>query len=583
MASNRPCRSVRMLALLVGLALPVPGPAQTGAEPDRLSTSFERWFRTFRKGRLGPDSSGWERQSPYLHPALRDELTEGVYSRLQESLDLFRLLRERGRYADGQRLIRVLATSWKENPTLLGWLKTQVLEQLEGPSCPSSIQAAVFDRIQAGFEEARRPGGRHPEPELAAQLIPLLGSFPRFRLKLESYCRSEHASLGIAAARGLMRMGSHGSTPVVARLLSRVEGVEQMREAVRIVLGLHEFRSLGKTAPDKASRGKAATRQDRRDVDAREGDGGYLLDIALERLERSESPGIKQALLPLLLRVRAKRSVPVLIAELEKARARYRSGRAPTDLPFWMGVLHEALLNLTGFYAPLHRADKWRAFWEREKDRFRVAPARSAKSRGSTASAFFGIPVRGRRVLFLLDTSGSMAAPMRATGLAAFAPAKTRLEKAKEELLRAVSGLDKEAEFNVLLFATDTRRWLRAPRSKTPYRYGLLQRFLGRARPNGGTGLLGALRQGLEGKVFATQTRTRRSVDEVFVLSDGAPSSSPQGILDAVKEWNKGRVARIHAIYLGGGASFGPKTGFGPASFMRRLAAENNGVFRSVE
>ena len=77
----------------------------------------------------------------------------------------------------------------------------------------------------------------------------------------------------------------------------------------------------------------------------------------------------------------------------------------------------------------------------------------------------------------------------------------------------------------------------------------------------------------LEGRNASYGKQAARDVDEVFVLSDGQPSSGvltdTDEILRVVGEVNKLRKVRIHAVFAGEGSG---------ADFMRKLAEQNGGV-----
>jgi hypothetical protein len=117
------------------------------------------------------------------------------------------------------------------------------------------------------------------------------------------------------------------------------------------------------------------------------------------------------ALIPITRAIRGVASVPVLIGLLEEA----AKGR---DADAFSGTLTSAiqasLQDLTGFYAPAHEPEKWRKFWEEQQDTFQLAPERKqgeAKKGDTVSRGFFGIPVTGSRIVFVLDVSGSMREP----------------------------------------------------------------------------------------------------------------------------------------------------------------------------
>jgi len=536
---------------------------------DRLTKSFERWQRTFVKGKLGREPTEWYKTDPYLHPVLRKQFGRGPgYTRLLETVDLFALLVARGRYEDGQRLVSVLRQEWNKrnsNQALLRRIKRCAIRALEAPAVALGVQAAVFDAVRATVEDPDPGAGRflrHSDPELAVLLLPVLGSFgaPRYRAVLERQCRSADERVAIAAVEGLRRLKNPSSVRAVARVVQRVEDIDVLRQAVAAALEL-----------------VALPGGDRH--------GDFLLDVALDRIVHTDDPRLCEVVVPITTEVRAARSVPILIHELAKARERAMTGHSPTTLPFWTNAVHRALLDLTGFYAPITKPEQWQAFWAAERERFVVAPKKNDKPTGDTRAAFFGVPVVGRSVLFVLDVSGSMNERMYAKGLAAFASARTRLDRAKQELVRAVGGLDEDVEFNVVLFESQVIPWKRTPRKATSKNKRALEKFLSGIDASGGTGLLDALRKSIRGKIFRNHQPGRRSIDEVFLLSDGSPSSSMTGILAALKEWNTGRSAHINTIYIGGKsrpADF-PGSEMTPWQFMRTVARENNGQFRCID
>ena len=552
------------------LLLTVP---QAGKDP--LSKSFQRWFKLVSAGRLAAAGRSWPKRSPLLPKALREKLPLGgtPYTRLQESYDILRLLADRGRYGDGERLLSVLDLRWSKRTSdqnILTAIKNFILTELGDPAVPArfGIQASILDRILKGVlpveEEGKPRAWQHKDLELTAKLLPLLGAFhaTRFRIQLENFCRGGELSLQLAAVKGLLVMNSAASIEIIAEILKTVEQVDPTREIMNVL----------------------------RKLEVRPNDEDLVLDICYSVVQQLEKPRVKECYLPLFLEFRRKRSVPFLIAELKKARAQLsaRKAKVPTALPFWLAAVHEALENLTGFSAASSEVAKWESFWEKEEAGFVLRKQEMVKRGSTSASGFFGIPVRGRRVLFVLDCSGSMAGHMSRSGLSAFDRSITRLRRAKQELLKAVEALPEEVEFNVICFSHDARAWRARPRKATPKRKAALARYLKAVVADGGTDLLLGLKRGLENRVHLMQSMDRPSVDEVFVLSDGYPSRRPSFILEKVSEWNIGRVVRINTIFLGGYDPDPDHTRFpgrvlNPIEFMKELAKQNNGSFRQIK
>ncbi|MFY9343278.1 MAG: VWA domain-containing protein, partial [Planctomycetota bacterium] len=218
----------------------------------------------------------------------------------------------------------------------------------------------------------------------------------------------------------------------------------------------------------------------------------------------------------------------------------------------------------------------WREFWAREQDKI-VVPRTLAKPRSDgTRAQFFGVPVTGGAIAFLIDTSGSMAyAP---GGAPATGPrrrsSESRLAAAKEQLGLCVQAMPPESTYSVFTFAERGRSWTATPCKPGPQNLRSLTELLSRFHARGGTNLHDGLVQALQfGERRHGEVPTSR-IDELFVLSDGEPTSGPvqaaDDLLAIVREANKYAKVRIHAVFTG--------TGTG-SDLLRRLAEENGGVY----
>ena len=192
-------------------------------------------------------------------------------------------------------------------------------------------------------------------------------------------------------------------------------------------------------------------------------------------------------------------------------------------------------------------------------------------SRTVAKGRFFGLPVVGREVVFIIDTSGSMKDFMRSGAH------RSRLAAAKEQLLFAVQGMDKNSRYKLLTFASDVTVW--TPKTVRVRRntQRTLVEVLDRIRPDGGTNLFAAIHHVLNEAKLKFGESARNRVDEVFVLSDGLPTGEvddPEKILGIVHDMNRYQKVRIHTIFVGPNSS---------AGFMRRLAEANGGTFVLVQ
>ena len=108
-------------------------------------------------------------------------------------------------------------------------------------------------------------------------------------------------------------------------------------------------------------------------------------------------------------------------------------------------------------------------------------------------------------MIFILDVSGSMSEPTKGDYVGK--AGKTRIEVAKEELIKCIDALDPDSLFNIEIFSSDVERWLEngvAQFSKS--NKDEAKAYVGKLGANGGTNLYGAMKD-----AFRTRTSTRSS------------------------------------------------------------------------
>lgn len=204
-------------------------------------------------------------------------------------------------------------------------------------------------------------------------------------------------------------------------------------------------------------------------------------------------------------------------------------------------------------------AAKWKEWWEENKAT-KQAPKRSeVPSVGNYGNFgdYYGIPICAKRVVFVLDTSLSMAGP--------------KINAAKTELIRAVKELHKEVYFDVIAFDNSPRVWQPelVPASDEMKRVAVNVVL---AQPlNFKTASYDALEAafGLDPEV-------------IYILSDGAPVGGkiddPKEIIATISGINRVRRVTIHSIGIGTGDA--KRDVFG--KFMKGLAEANWGIYKPV-
>jgi len=254
--------------------------------------------------------------------------------------------------------------------------------------------------------------------------------------------------------------------------------------------------------------------------------------------------------------------------------------------------INDALQEMTG--QDHSYPDIWAHWWHDVGKRIPAnkGEAEQAAVRGEDANRFYGIITRSKRILYVIDVSGSMDHPVDPlkretviTGRPAGAddgpaPGKTRLEVAQNELKRAVRNLPSDAYFNIIFFSHGARLWKPKMTKASLKEKKAAQKDIDQMKAAGSTYTLGALREAfnIARGLGPTVTTGSALVDTVFLLSDGAPTDhkyegaklmDAEPILEAVRTWNKDLKITIHTIAVDVVDNY----------FLRMLAAENGGQF----
>lgn len=247
--------------------------------------------------------------------------------------------------------------------------------------------------------------------------------------------------------------------------------------------------------------------------------------------------------------------------------------------------LNSVLVFLTGEDKHGH-VGLWREWWSGGREGFdETRPSRAERRRksqvsrrgGGVSSTFYGIRVQSKRMIFVLDRSGSMAGPSLAKKRGGVATAGAmagvevgdrKIDVCRFELKRVLRSLPLDARFAILWYNRDGIRFPRKGLAVcTPATVKKACRFLDRVEPLGATNIYDMLEEAMSGKFG-------EKVDTIFLLSDGLPNcgrvESRDGIASGIRRKNEESRIRIHTVNVGGGAA--------NRQFMKRLAEENDGV-----
>jgi hypothetical protein len=210
---------------------------------------------------------------------------------------------------------------------------------------------------------------------------------------------------------------------------------------------------------------------------------------------------------------------------------------------------------------------QWPAWFRENAEALRggtyVRPAPKTESEGErgTEATFFRVPIVSRNVVFVLDTSGSMAKPMELDDArigrlrGKYGLPATRLGFAKAELLHALSALPDGARFNLVAYSDDARAFSRGPLTMAAASRDRARKWVLEAEPLGETNLWAGLRAAFGDCLDAAPRRFPELPDTVVFLTDGNANRgrlrSAGALLDAVRHWNYALGVVVHCVGIG--------------------------------
>lgn len=283
--------------------------------------------------------------------------------------------------------------------------------------------------------------------------------------------------------------------------------------------------------------------------------------------DEKEPFGVRCASVRALARMPDKSSIEPLI-ECMKARGRLKIEASNT------------LWSLTGRNLP-PLVSQWLAWWKENKESF-VPPEDpllhfNQEINGENEwEKFYGIPVVGDRIIFLLDRSGSMKNDKKLDGV-------------KKELHRIAGKFNEYKFFNIMFFNHGTLLW----QQKRPYlrqaTAGNIERldsYLFSVSPSGGTKIGKAMHKAL------IEIGPAANIETVFLLSDGLPNNDPYWVKSVIFHMNRYLKTRINTIYIAdtrkdviyaSDDSLSSRDRILLANeFMEEIAGYNDGIYREI-
>jgi|GEM_PF-3343254 len=522
-----------VLAFLVGLPF--------AASAFDAVKEFRSWFRGYKKGEIDlyqrsevPVAAGGSSGLRYFKTdAIRrmDDLLNALARRNDETAA--KLLVDAATFRFDRRGDIEVRKYYEKQPWILRTHAAETLAKITDPKARQWMKTNLLDSRSLSDSAYRR--------SLGARLFSQ--SSDNAELLLPSLSDRDH-NVRVAALLGLSRIGSISeSDQVLERLQDRSA---EVRVAAVEALG-------GILQNDQNSHPSFFDR---------------CLNNIVPLLE-DPSWSVSDAVLAFLEQFRSRRSIPILIDFLVKIAGQDDHYRART----YHRVV-EVLQSLTGVTRPGSDSKEWKTWWEDNQKTFILPPERPMRIGYQSGSAhFFSIPINSDRVLFILDISGSMKAPLPRNRSA---PSKeSKLARARIELEQTLSELDPKVAFNIYLFNDEVEAFADNFENATELNIAAAKLFFRKAEAQGGTNLFDTLNQALLLQNLGTLDQFGKKVDcdTILLLSDGVPSTglviNPDEIVRIIHNANRGKRIRIHTVYLGSEHS----------PFMEKLAEQNYGRY----
>ena len=164
--------------------------------------------------------------------------------------------------------------------------------------------------------------------------------------------------------------------------------------------------------------------------------------------------------------------------------------------------------------------------------------------------SFFGTHTDGSRIVYLVDSSGSMGWGQR-------------FREEKDELIRSIRSLKPHIKFTVIFY--DDAPQFPQPLKMLPAPEANIEAI---------AKWVAAVRLGIENRMIpALRNALTLKPDTIFLLSDGMSDFDPAEVCASVRHLNAKTKARIHTISM---------HDFAGQRLMKQIAAENKGEYRHV-
>ncbi|MEK7467244.1 MAG: hypothetical protein AAB074_07520 [Planctomycetota bacterium] len=300
-------------------------------------------------------------------------------------------------------------------------------------------------------------------------------------------------------------------------------------------------------------------------------------------------------------KLRSKNGIAAMIRQLKK-----EDGRLRDDIS---GALKRMIGMDFGY-----NALSWEEWWKTNGDKWDGKPIGGGATAGKTEKSpggapggtttepptFFGLKITSKKIVFVLDVSGSMLDPSAPPEGAdkpppvvsgggngpAPAPWEPGLKGAKIDVLKyefekTMNKLEVKTTFNIIVFSDNPLQWKDKMQTATPPIKAEAIDFVKKQAAAGSTNTGDSLEKafelagnGLHDKSYAAL------VDTIYLMSDGMPCAgkwpTPDEVIKKVREWNVLSKVIINTVGMGDKA-LGPGNFNG--QFLQSLSQMTGGIF----
>lgn len=280
------------------------------------------------------------------------------------------------------------------------------------------------------------------------------------------------------------------------------------------------------------------------------------LQQQVERVEFSESYGFRFNLVRALAQMEHPDAVEFLTALQQQL-----DGQLHYQL---QSVLDE--VNVHHFFGDEERFEAWKQRDEKpeiERESFFTASSKPESLSRITFERpqYYGIDIHAKRLMFIIDHSGSMKE---------YWGAYTRLARAKLELVTAIKDLPEDTEFAIAFYESSVRMWRDVLVQATEDNKLEAIKFVQKLGYGDRTNTYAALRNSLD---------FDQELEAVFLLTDGRPTTgqltAPAQIVPDIIHRNRFRHLNFNTIGIAVQGS--------TETFLRTLAEQTNGEFRQPD